>query len=92
MAVKAVIFVIQLLRSMKVSVELIVTVRVQNIGAIVMANNITITSHIKNVDIRYKYLNAFVEDLVIEIIFVKTTENDSNILTKNLSAELHEEH
>ena len=32
------------------------------------------------------------EDLVIRIIFNESAENDSNILTKNLSVELHEKH
>ena len=37
-------------------------------------------------DIRYKYLNEEVEDGIVKIVFVKCAENDSNILTKSLSA------
>ena len=36
-------------------------------------------------------MNEFVEDGV-EIVFVKSADNDSGILTKNLSAELHVKH
>ena len=32
------------------------------------------------------------EDRVVKIIFVKSAENDSNILTKNTSVELLEKH
>ena len=30
--------------------------------------------------------------LVVKIVFVKSADNDSDILTKNISAELHEKH
>ena len=46
----------------------------------------------KHINIRYKYAYENVEDGVVKIIFVKSVENDSNIFTKNLSAEFHEEH
>ena len=32
------------------------------------------------------------DDGIVKIIFVKSGDNESNILTKNLSAELHYEH
>ena len=67
-------------------------VRVDNIGAIFVASNITTTSHTKHVDIWYKYVNEYVEDGIVKIIFVKSADNDSDILTKNLSTELHEKH
>ena len=43
-------------------------------------------------DIRYKYVNEYVENRMVTIIFVKPVDNDRNILTKNLSAELHKKH
>ena len=36
--------------------------------------------------------NEYIKDGVIKSIFVKSFKNDSNILTKNLSAELHQKH
>ena len=42
-AVKEVMFVLQLLRSMKISVKLPLMVRVDNVDAIVVASNITTT-------------------------------------------------
>ena len=38
--------------------------------AIFMASNITTTCHMKHVDIRYKYVNEYVEDGVVKIVFV----------------------
>ena len=54
-----------------------------------MASNITTTYHIKHMDFRYKYINEYVEDGFGKIFFLKSTDTDSNILTKNLSAERH---
>ena len=76
----------------KILVKYPVMVRVDNIGAIFMANNIMTTSHTKHMDTRYKYVNEYVEDGIVKIIFVKSADNESDILTKNLSAELHEKH
>ena len=55
-----------------------------------MSSNITTTSCTNHVYIRYNYMNEHVEDGAFKTIFVKLTENDSDILTKNLSADLHE--
>ena len=91
-AAKEVMFVIQLLGSMKILVQYPVRVRIDNVGTILMASNITTTSHTKHVHVRYKYVNKYVEDGIFEISFVTSADNDSDILTKNLSAELYEKH
>ena len=91
-AVKEVMFVTQLLGSMKTSVKYSVMVRVDNINATFMASNITTKCGTKHIDIRYKYVNEYVEVRIVNIIFVKSTDNDSNILTKNLSTEIHKKH
>ena len=67
-------------------------VKVDNVDVIFMARNFATTCHTKHVNIWYKYVNEYVEDGIVKIVFVKSAENDSNILTKNLSAELHKKH
>ena len=57
-------------------------------GAICMAGNVTVTSHTNHVNIRYMYLNEYVEDGIVKIVLSKSAENDSNIPTKN-SMEIH---
>ena len=91
-AVKEVMFVVQLLGRMKILFKYPDMVRVDNVGTIFMASNNTTTCHTKHVDIWYKYVNEYVKDGVVEIIFVKYADNDSNILTKNVSAEFCEMH
>ena len=91
-AVKEIIFVLQLLESLKIEVNLPITVRVDNTGAIFMAKNINTTSGTKHVDVRTKYVNEYCEDGVIKIIFVESANNDADIFTKNLGQELHNKH
>ena len=69
-AVKEVMFVVQLLESLQISVKYPVMVRVDNVGAIFIASNIMTTSRTTHVDIWYKYVNEYVEDGIVKIIFV----------------------
>ena len=57
-----------------------------------MACKFAAASHTMHVDIRCKYVNECVEDDVLKVAFTKSAENDGNILTKNLSEDLHERH
>ena len=69
-AVKEIMIMIQLLRCMKMSVKLPVMVRVDNIGAISMASNIITMTCSKHVDTRNKYVNKYLEERVVKIIFL----------------------
>jgi hypothetical protein len=91
-ATKEIMFVLQLLKSMHIKVELPITVRVDNIGAIWMSQNVNTSNRTKHVDIRTKYVNEYCEDGVLKIIFVKSADNDSDIMTKNLGGDLHLKH
>ena len=91
-AVKEVIFLIQLCNSMKIKIQLPVEVRVDNVGAIFMSKNVTTTSRTKHVDIRSKYVREYAEDGIIKIVFVKSEDNDSDIMTKNCQSDLHSKH
>ena len=77
---------------MKISIKLLILVRAYNVDTIFMNSNTTTTSCTKHVDIRYKYVNEYFEDGVVKIVFVKSAENDSDILTKYLSADPHQKH
>jgi hypothetical protein len=91
-AAKEIKFVYQILRSMGVNVKLPIIVRVDNIGAIFMSENIAISDKSKHVDIRYRFVNEFVQDKFLRIIFVRTADNDADIFTKNLPGELFKKH
>ena len=55
---------------MKISVKYQVTIRVDNIGAMVIASNITTMSCTKHIDIRFKCVNEYIEDGIVKIVFV----------------------
>ena len=54
---------------MKISVKYLVIVRVDNISTIFMASSISSTSCTKHIDIRYKYVNEYVEDRIVKVVF-----------------------
>ena len=83
-AVKEVMFVLQLLRSMKIAAKYPVMVRVENVEAIFMARSNTMTYSTKHVVIRYKYANEYVENRVVKIVFINSADNNSNIFKKKL--------
>ena len=91
-AVKDIVFVLNICESISIDVELPVTVRVDNVGAIFMSNNVTTTSGTRHVDIRTKFVKEYQVDGKIKIIFVRSEENDSDIMTKNLGSLLYSKH
>ena len=82
----------QLIKSVGIKVSLPIIVRVDNIGAIFMSKNITTAGRTKHVDVRFKYVNEYVEEGIVKIIFVRSNENDSDIFTKNLGGDLYAKH
>ena len=89
---KEISFIYQILESMGIKVELPIIVRVDNIGAIFMAENRAVSQRTKHVDTRLRFVNEFIEKGFIKIRFVKTDENNADLFTKNLGSELHERH
>ena len=73
-------FLYQILRSMEIKVPLPIKVQGDNVGAIWLANNSSMSRH---VDLRAHFVRDMIKDQVIEINFVKSAENNSDIMTKN---------
>ena len=91
-AAKEVKFVVQILMTMGVNVILPVIVRVDNIGAIWMAENASAGSRTKHVELKYHFIRRYVEEGFIKIVFVRTDENTSDVFTKNVTGEILEHH
>ena len=90
--VKDVKFVMKILEDLGIKVPCPVTVRVDNVGAIFLAENATTSQRTRHIDIRYKWVSEFIENGEIEVIFVKTLENDADIFTKNTSSAVNDRH
>ena len=57
-----------------------------------MLENVTTSQRTRHVDIRYKFVREFIEDKFLKIIFVKTMNNLSDGMTKNITREIYEKH
>ena len=81
--VKEIKFMYQLLESMDVKVPLPIKVRVDNIGAIWLLNNSGVSERTKHVDTRAHFVRTYMINEVVTIEFVKSSENISDIMSKN---------
>ena len=91
-AAKEIKFVVQVLRSMKMQVKMPIVVRVDNVGAIGLSKNLSTSQRTKHIDVRYHFVREFVEEKMIEIVFVRSEENHADIFTKNVSGDVFEKH
>ena len=57
-----------------------------------MSKNISTLNRTKHVDIRTQFVNEYVEDGIIKIIFVQSNNNDYDIMTKNVNDDLLNKH
>ena len=72
--------------------KLPIIVHIDNVGAIYMANSEMSGVRTRHVDCHFHFVREYIEDGVIKIVFVRSEKNDSDILTKNLNAELYDRH
>ena len=86
------IFLKQVLEFLNIKFTLPIIVRVDNVGAIYLANNAISGPRMKHVDIRYHFVRDLIETGIVEISFVRSEENDSDVFTKNLGEELFCKH
>ena len=77
---------------MKIEVELPIRVNVDNIGLIFLVENQNSSDRTKPVDIRYHFIRQYIKDGTIMIEFVRSSENDSDIFTKNVTSETFSRH
>jgi hypothetical protein len=91
-AAKEVKFIYQLLESIGIRVSLPIVIRVDNIGAIFLSENVAVSQRTKHIDVRYRFVQEFVLDEFIKVEFVSTADNDADIFTKNLSNDLFHRH
>ena len=87
-AAKEVKFIWMLLKSMIFEVNMPITVIVDNVGAIFMSKKFNMSNRNNHVNTRYRFVNEFVEDGFIEMIFVKTKYNMAYIFTNNKSGDI----
>ena len=91
-ASKEIKFIAQVLLSLGIKVKMPITVRVDNVGAIFMAENVNVSQRTKHIDIRARFITQMVEDGFIKIIFVRSENNTADVFTKNTSSATYWKH
>jgi hypothetical protein len=91
-AVKEIKFITQVLESVGLKVQKPIIVNVDNVGAIFVAENHSATKHTRHVDARYHFVREFIINGQIKIIFVKTSDNKSDIFIKNITSDIYDAH
>jgi hypothetical protein len=91
-AAKEVKFIYYILRSLTIEVKMPIVVRVDNVGAIFMAENVSTSVRTRHVDTRYHFVREMIVDSFIQIVFVRTIENDADLFTKNVNRETYDRH
>ena len=86
--IKENLFIKVILEFMKIKLKLPIKVNVDNKGEILISQNPTV-KRTKNIDTRYHFICQYIKDGIIEIEFVQTEKNKSDIMTKHFSKEKH---
>ena len=81
--VKEIKFIVQLMSTMNMNIEVTITNYVGSVGAIWLSNNRTTSERTKHVHIRTAFVKEYQEEGKILVIFVTSEENDADINTKN---------
>ena len=90
--VKEIVFVVQILLSMGVAVQMPVVIFVDNMGAIFMSKNTSSGSRTRHMDVKWRYVNTMTEDGLIVLEFVRSEQQLADMETKNVSGEIYENH
>ena len=79
-----IIFIKMILEFLNVEIEKPIKVFCDNVGAIYMSNNAKAGARTKHIDVRYHHVREYIVDGIVDIIFVRSEENDADIFTKNV--------
>jgi hypothetical protein len=87
---KELIFIKNVMESMGIKIQLPIEIKVDNVGAIYLANNYTTGQRTKHIDVRVHFFRQYIEEGILKIVFVRSEDNDADIMTKNTTEEIFE--
>ena len=87
-----IIYVKQVLEFLKIVINYPIIIRVDNVGAMLLANNPVLIQRTKHISVRHHFVREFIEDSILKILFVKLKMNQADIFTKNLCGHLYKKH
>ena len=90
--VSELMFIKQVLEFLLINFKKPITVKVDNVSAINFCNNATIGARTKHINIKYHYVQEYVENRIVQIRFVRTDENAADPFTKNIAGNTYWKH
>ena len=87
-----IIFIKKILEFLGINIEFPITVHCNNVGAIFLANNAKNSQRTKHVDIHAHYVQQYVENGTVKIIFVKLENNAVDLYMKNVLTKIFDQH
>jgi hypothetical protein len=87
-----VMFVKQIMEFLNIKLELPIKILMDNIGAMFLTENQSVSQRTRHIDVRYHFIRDYVEDGVVQVIFVRSEHNDADVFTKNLGTETFQRH
>jgi len=78
------LFNMQVLESMGLKVKKPMILRIDNKGAVDLANNWSVGGRTRHIDVRHHFLRELKEEGVIHVKWINTNDNCSDLFTKNL--------
>jgi hypothetical protein len=91
-AVKEIRFIYFIPKDIGIEVEFPIVVKGDNVGTLFMSLNSWTGVRSRHVDTRYHFIRENVEDGILKVDFVNSSENDSDIFTKNVSQDTYKRH
>jgi hypothetical protein len=85
---KEVIFAKQVLETMGIKLNLPIKIKADNVGSIYLAKNFSLSQNTKHIDIRRHFVREHQEEGTIDATFIRSEDNEADILTKNKSEEI----
>jgi len=89
---KEIMFVVQILHSLGIRVQTLITVHVDNMGATFMAENVTSNQRTHHIDVKHRFLIDLTEEGFLDVAFTNSANNTSDGLSKNVSKEVYQRH
>jgi len=87
-----VMFVKQVIEFLNIKLELPIKILMDNVGAMFLTENQSMSQRTRHIDVCYHFIRDYVEDGVVQVIFVRSEHNDADVFTKNLGNEAFHRH
>jgi hypothetical protein len=87
-----VMFVKQILEFLQVKLKLPINILVDNVGAMFLTENQSVSQRTCHIDVRYHFIRNYVEDGIVQVNFVRSEHNDADVFTKNLGSDAFKRH